>query len=136
MADPHGRETRPPSEAFRKARELGHEPLELSACGLVLAGLAILALVGISLALMYVLITYLAGPAQSNEQPAAMERFTPNQAVQLEQNRKRWQAILESYEWVDQEKGFARIPIDRAIDLLAERGMSAASASPPARNEP
>lgn len=30
---------------------------------------------------------------------------------------------LNSYGWVDQKAGIARIPVDRAIDLLAERGL-------------
>jgi len=32
---------------------------------------------------------------------------------------------LNSYGWVDQSKGVVRIPISRAIDLLAERGLPA-----------
>jgi hypothetical protein len=34
-------------------------------------------------------------------------------------------AILESYGWVDREAGIARIPISRAMELLAERGLPA-----------
>jgi hypothetical protein len=34
-------------------------------------------------------------------------------------------AILGSYGWVDQEAGIARIPIVRAMELLAERGLPA-----------
>jgi hypothetical protein len=30
--------------------------------------------------------------------------------------------MLTSYGWVDRQKGIARIPIERAIDLLVERG--------------
>jgi hypothetical protein len=37
-----------------------------------------------------------------------------------EQNR-----LLTSYEWVDQGEGVARIPIDRAMQLLLERGLPA-----------
>lgn len=32
--------------------------------------------------------------------------------------------ILSGYGWVDQQHGVARIPIDRAIDLLAQRGVA------------
>lgn len=39
--------------------------------------------------------------------------------------------LLHSYGWVDQKAGFARIPIDRAIDIVAARGLPARSASPP-----
>jgi hypothetical protein len=31
--------------------------------------------------------------------------------------------ILNGYGWVDQKQGVARIPIDRAMDLLAQRGI-------------
>jgi hypothetical protein len=34
-------------------------------------------------------------------------------------------AILQSYGWVDRGAGIARVPIGRAMDLLAERGLPA-----------
>ena len=39
--------------------------------------------------------------------------------------------ILNSYGWVDRSKGIVRIPIDRAIDLLAKRGLPARPQAPP-----
>ena len=43
--------------------------------------------------------------------------------------------ILNGYGWVDQKNGVARIPIDRAIELLAQRGMASRPASAqPARD--
>lgn len=33
--------------------------------------------------------------------------------------------ILNSYDWVDKEKGIVRIPIQRAIDILASKGLPA-----------
>jgi hypothetical protein len=33
-------------------------------------------------------------------------------------------AMLQAYAWVDRNSGIVRIPIDRAIDLLVERGLS------------
>jgi hypothetical protein len=36
---------------------------------------------------------------------------------------------LNGYGWVDQPKGFAHIPIDRAIDILAARGLPKGAAS-------
>jgi DNA-binding GntR family transcriptional regulator len=32
-------------------------------------------------------------------------------------------AILHSYGWVDRDAGIVRIPIERAIEILAERGL-------------
>jgi hypothetical protein len=31
--------------------------------------------------------------------------------------------ILGSYGWIDRERGIVRLPIDRAIALLAEKGL-------------
>jgi mono/diheme cytochrome c family protein len=42
---------------------------------------------------------------------------------QLAAHRAQQLAQLNGYGWVDQEAGVARIPISRAIDLLAERGL-------------
>jgi hypothetical protein len=39
-------------------------------------------------------------------------------------------AMLRGYGWVNRDAGVARIPIDRAMDLLAERGLPAQPAPP------
>jgi hypothetical protein len=36
--------------------------------------------------------------------------------------------LLNGYAWVDQPKGVVRIPVDRAIEVLAKRGLPARSA--------
>ncbi len=41
-----------------------------------------------------------------------------------------WQSTLHSYAWIDQQAGVARIPIDRAKELLVERGSVAVRAEP------
>ena len=53
---------------------------------------------------------------------------------ELRQNDK---PLLSTYEWIDRNAGTVRIPVDRAMDLLAERGLpyrkpGEASATPPA----
>lgn len=45
--------------------------------------------------------------------------------VDLWRIRAHEDAVLESYGWVDKQAGVVRIPIDRAIDILAERGLPA-----------
>jgi hypothetical protein len=42
---------------------------------------------------------------------------------ELRQLRADEQALLHSYGWVDQQAGIVRIPIDRAMTLLTERGL-------------
>jgi hypothetical protein len=37
--------------------------------------------------------------------------------------------ILGSYGWIDRERGIVRVPIDRAITLLAQKGLPARARS-------
>jgi hypothetical protein len=63
---------------------------------------------------------------------------------QLDKIRIDEEQTLSSYNWVDQKAGTVRIPIDRAMDLIAQRGLpvraqgtaSAASSVQPARQQP
>jgi hypothetical protein len=57
--------------------------------------------------------------------PAPTLETTPVQ--DLKAIRVAEEQILHSYGWVDQPKGVVRIPIDRAIDLLAQRGLPSRS---------
>ncbi len=45
-----------------------------------------------------------------------------NEWRQLESSE---QALLSSYGWVDQQGGMVRIPIERAMSIIAEQGVSA-----------
>jgi hypothetical protein len=57
---------------------------------------------------------------------------------QLEKIRLNEEQTLSTYDWVDQKAGTVRIPIDRAMDLIAERGLpvrSEASATTTSRNK-
>ena len=40
---------------------------------------------------------------------------------------------LNGYEWIDQNSGSVRIPISRAMDVIAERGLPDVPAPPPAK---
>ena len=48
----------------------------------------------------------------------------------LEQVRHRESDLLHSYGWVDRDAGIARIPIDRAMAILAGRGWPAPAGDP------
>lgn len=47
----------------------------------------------------------------------------PDEGGELNTKVRSQDDVLSSYDWVDQEKGIVRIPIDKAMDLLAERGL-------------
>jgi len=50
-------------------------------------------------------------------------RLQPKPVMDLKQFRAGEEAILNSYGWVDPEKGVVRIPVERAIELVAKEGL-------------
>jgi hypothetical protein len=50
-------------------------------------------------------------------------RLEEDERGQLNGIRLNWDNTLYSYGWADQQAGTVRIPIDRAMDLLAQRGL-------------
>jgi hypothetical protein len=59
----------------------------------------------------------------SKQPPAPQLEETPIRDLQAE--RAAEDRILNSYGWVDKQHGIVRIPIDKAIDLLAQKGLPA-----------
>ncbi len=51
----------------------------------------------------------------------------PGQRLRAEED-----AILTSYAWVDKKAGVARIPIDRALEILVQQGLPPSKPMPPA----
>lgn len=60
------------------------------------------------------------GPGGSEASGAPALQADP--ALELAEVRRKEQSLLDSYGWVDPENGVVRIPIERAMALLAERG--------------
>jgi cytochrome b561 len=52
-------------------------------------------------------------------------RLQNDPASDLAAERSREQAQLDGYAWVDRDAGIARIPVDRAMDILARSSSSA-----------
>ena len=50
-------------------------------------------------------------------------RLEQNERGQLLDVVQQQDKILDSYDWVDQKDGVVRIPIDKAMELLAQRGL-------------
>ncbi len=50
-------------------------------------------------------------------------RLESHETVEIEAFRLHEAQILHSYAWIDQQAGQVRIPIDRAMELLAQRGL-------------
>jgi hypothetical protein len=127
----------------------GHEPGDASTrgvmavAGLLLAGLAV-AVVFVSW--LEVQFTgygvTLAPPGGVSNAPAALPRqeappergrplpLTGAPANDLAELRAAESRTLHTYGWVDRDANVVRIPIDRAIAVLAERGLPSAPAAP------
>jgi hypothetical protein len=80
--------------------------------------------VGLVLVAFYVLLN---NPAARPGAPSLAGTPTPEVAPDeaLKQLRATEDAILTTYGWVDRQNGIAHIPIDRAMELLLQRGLPA-----------
>jgi hypothetical protein len=52
-----------------------------------------------------------------------LPRLEENERLEIKDFRMQEEQTLNSYGWVDQQNGVVRIPIERAMQLLAERGL-------------
>jgi hypothetical protein len=78
-----------------------------------------------------------------NTQTFPQPRLEENERTQLRQFIEDQDRKLATYDWVDKDKGIVRIPIDRAMELIVQRGLpvhpegsSATQPSGPARKAP
>jgi hypothetical protein len=58
-----------------------------------------------------------------------------DERTQLDQIRMQEEETLATYGWVDQKAGIVRIPIERAMDLIAQRGLPTRSPAEKGQNE-
>ena len=110
----------------------GHETLDANVRSLVWWGIGVFALIAACVIVSAVVFRYfvihqtLGPPASPFENVRALPPRPVLQVVparDLQQYLEQQHAILNSYGWVDQKAGVARIPIDRAMDLLLQKGL-------------
>jgi hypothetical protein len=77
--------------------------------------------------------TRVVGPQSTEAFP--QPRLEVNERTQLRDIIQKQDETLATYGWVDKEKGTVRIPIDRAIDLIAERGLPVRQENPTSAGE-
>ena len=58
-------------------------------------------------------------------------RIQPQPGVDIQNYDQSQQNLLNTYGWVDKQNGVVRLPIDRAMQLLLERGLPLRSATQP-----
>ncbi len=64
-------------------------------------------------------------PAQDARQLPPEPRLEVTPASDLQEMRAAEDQVLTHYAWLDQPNGIVRLPIDRAIELIAQRGLPA-----------
>lgn len=77
---------------------------------------------------LVVAVAYLPNRAVDNEEKQAEERLTIRNQVRGEQAR-----LVDSYEWINQEEGVVRIPVERAMKLAVEELRAEQQATVPNR---
>lgn len=118
-----------------------YEERDVTIRPIVTFGVGLVVLTGVVLVLMSGMFQYFAGRQAKREVPAPSlaEAPLPPPEPRLQvapgqdakEMRAAEEAVLESYGWADREAGIVRIPIDRAIELLLERGLPVRSKIPP-----
>jgi len=68
-----------------------------------------------------------ASPAARFPQP----RLQANAAADLVKGRAQEEELLSTYGWVDRQAGIVHLPVDRAMQMIAQRGVPSWPAPPP-----
>ena len=120
-----------------KHPHIGHETTDVNvwAVGKFAIGLVVVCVV--SIALLFGLLKFFQSreetsvantvePTKMFPQPQLQKTPIPDlKAIRAEEDK-----LLNGYAWVDQPKGVVRIPVDRAIEVLAQRGLPTRSEVP------
>ena len=72
---------------------------------------------------------HVAVPDDARPDPPREPRLQTDEAADLAALRAREQTTLANYGWIDEKGGIARIPIARAMELVAQRGLPEFDAS-------
>ena len=123
-------------ENSQHTHRAGHEESDINAWAVGKFAVALALVTVAALFLLFGLFRYLlsreGGPPAGRSQVAASEpakafpqpQLQETEVLDLKTMRAAEDQVLNSYAWMDPEKGVVRIPIERAMDLLAERGLA------------
>ena len=116
-----------------KTIEAGHELSDLSPKHIAGFGLSLAILLIVVVVVTYLLHGHYAAvqtstqapprPLASAREPTPEPRLLVTPGQELKALRAAEDSMLKSYAWVDRKNGIVRIPVDRAIEILAQRGL-------------
>jgi hypothetical protein len=119
-----------------------HETSDANSRNLIIFGVALCCLVIAGLLISKGVFHYFVGhqglgpPASPFENVRMLPpepRLQVSAPKDLRQYKAEQEEILNNYGWVDQTAGIVRIPIDRAMDILVQKGLPVRGATPPKR---
>jgi len=120
--------------------EMGYEPTDVGMKGIGRAGIFFFGFTVFSFAVVFLGFKFFgldagaaaADKARSTAIPFDGQKLPPNTPVlqgnvtaktDIHDMRQAERDGLEHYKWIDRDKGIVQIPVDRAIALIAERGL-------------
>ena len=119
-----------PEEArTRKEPAAGHETTDLNAGRVAWNGVALALIIVVIFFALRGLFGIFNAQHPSSGKAEQARAFGPEPRLQVDEARDlghlraQENAILNSYGWVDQKAGIVRIPIERAMDIVAQRGL-------------
>jgi hypothetical protein len=115
--------------------EIAHELSDLRPGYVALFGIGLAVVIGIVLILTFLLMHYKTAQHERRDAPlpglARERQATPQPRLQvdahneLREMRAAEDRMLSSYGWVDRDAGIVRIPVGRAMEILADKGLPA-----------
>ena len=111
----------------------GHELSDIQPKNIALFGAALAAMIAAAAVAAYALFGFFntsitktrpaPSPLSYSREPTPAPRLSLRPGDELSAMRAEENKILSSYDWVDRDHGVVRIPIERAIEILADRGL-------------
>ena len=111
----------------------GHELSDLNPKKIALFGVVLTAVIIAALLVSYALFHFFSGtitrarpqpsPLSYSREPTPEPRLSVKPGDDLKALQAEEDKMLNSYDWVDRDKGIVRMPIARAIEILAQRGL-------------
>jgi hypothetical protein len=120
-------------QAAENTGPAGHELRDLNPNHIALFGAALAAIIIIVLLAAYALFHYFylgesrarprPSPLSFGTEPTPEPRLSVDPGAELSSMRAEEDEVLKNYGWIDRERGIVRIPIDRAMAILARKGL-------------
>ena len=112
----------------------GYEKTDAHAGATVRAGLTILGVMFLTALVLVPMYRFLGRRERAEQKPAAtvlkpdavapsFPRLVASEPAALAEFRAQEDAFLAAWGWVEKDKGIARMPIDEAMKIVAERGL-------------